>query len=72
MSGYTVEDATVAVLAKEGKLTGMPTPQPPVENPAGGSAITNLGGGEKSLNEMSRDEKRAALVDALGDKPLSQ
>lgn len=71
MLGYTVEDATVAVLAKEGKLT-METPLAPKENPAGGSAITNIGGGEKTISEMTRDEKRDALVEALGEKPLSQ
>jgi hypothetical protein len=72
MSGYTVEDATVAVLAKEGKLTMEVPPLAPKDNPAGGSAITNIGGGEKSISEMSQEERRAALVEALGDKPLSQ
>jgi hypothetical protein len=71
MKGYTVEDATVSVLAKEGKLQTPATPTPPKENPAGGSATTNAGSAEKELGEMSKEEKRAALVDALGDK-LSQ
>ena len=70
LAGYTVEDATVAVLAKEGKLNYTP-PVVPKENPAGGSAITNIGSGEKSINEMSKDEKRAALVEALGDRSLN-
>ena len=69
MSGYTVEDATVAVLAKEGKFTNTPEPEPPKENPAGGSAVTNVSG-EKSLGEMTKDEKRAALVESLGEKNL--
>ena len=72
MSGYTVEDATVAVLAKEGKFTPTPAPVAPKENPAGGSAITNTGSGDKSLSEMSREEKRSALVEQFGDLPLSQ
>lgn len=72
MSGYTVEDATVAVLAKEGKLSSSPTPEAPKDNPAGGSAVVNPGSGEKGLDEMSRDEKRAALVEALGNGPLSR
>lgn len=68
MSGYTVEDATIAVLAKEGKLTQAPTPTVPPANPAGGSAPTNVSSGEKPIEEMSRDEKRAALMEALGEK----
>lgn len=68
MSGYTVEDATVAVLAKEGKLTNAPAPVVPKDSPAGGSAVTNVGGGEKAIDEMTRDEKRAALVEILGER----
>src|SRR3990167_6601315 len=68
-SGYTVEDATFAVLGKAGKLgqSGQPTiPAPPKpENPAGGSAINQpTTGGQKPLNQMTREEKRAALVEA--------
>jgi hypothetical protein len=70
MSGYDVEDATVAVLAKEGKLN-YTAPVAPRDNPAGGSAVANIGSGEKSMNEMSKDEKRAALVEALGDRSLN-
>ena len=72
MAGYEVEDATISVLAKEGKLT---TPQPPPlpkENPAGGSAVTTIkGGGEKAISEMTRDEKRTALVEAETKGDLS-
>jgi hypothetical protein len=71
MSGYDVEDATVAILAREGKLTTAPTPQAPKDNPAGGSATTNTGVGEKSLGEMSKDEKRAALVEKFGNRGLN-
>ena len=62
LAGYSVEDAAVAVLAKEGKLT---MPQI-IENPAGGSA-TNLPmtGESKPLNEMTREEKRAEVLKAM-------
>ncbi len=62
-AGYDVEDATISILAKEGKYT------PPVatverESPAGGSAATAIpGSGQKTLDEMTRDEKRAALME---------
>ena len=68
LHGYSVEDATVSVLAKEGKLeTKAPASPPPLprENPAGGSAINQpIVGGQKPVNQMTRDEKRAALVEA--------
>ena len=64
-AGYEVEDATISILAKEGKFQGTPTPPPPRENPAGGSAVNTITGEtDKPLNEMSRDEKRAKLLDA--------
>ena len=61
--GYTVEDATFAVLGKAGKLG---QPQPVVDSPIGGSAAVNqpITGGTKKPNEMSRDEKRNALLEA--------
>ena len=63
MSGYTVEDATVAVLAKENKLSNYTPPAPKQVSPAGGSATNNISqGGEKSLSEMNREEKRAELL----------
>lgn len=77
LHGYTVEDATIAVLAKEGKLTGeSSTNVAPVkrENPAGGSAINQpMSGGQKPLSEMTREEKRAALMEAeaRGDLGMS-
>lgn len=65
MSGYTVEDATVAVLAKEGKLQNY-TPPVANETVAGGSAVNQpLQGGTKPMGEMTRDEKRAALLEAV-------
>jgi len=66
MAGYDVEDATVAVLAKEGKLS--PTAKVVERDTvAGGSATTAMSGtGEKSLHEMTREEKRAALMEDPG------
>lgn len=68
-SGYSVEDATFAVLGKAGKLgqpVPPPVPQPIVDNPAGGTAAVTqpVTGGQKSPNEMTREEKRAKLVEA--------
>ena len=70
LAGYSVEDAAYAVLGKIGKL-GQPIQSAlPKENPAGGSAVNQPTiGGEKKINELSRDEKRAKLLDleARGD-----
>ena len=63
LAGYTVEDATVAVLASEGKLTPAP---PATESPAGGSAVNQPSpGGPKSLEEMTREEKREEVLKAV-------
>lgn len=59
-AGYDVEDATISVLAREGKFTA---PKQEIDSAAGGSASTTLSGGEKTMDEMSRDEKRAQLAD---------
>lgn len=58
-SGYSTEDATVAVLAKEGKLGVETTPetQPIVE---GGSSPTIVEG-NKTLDTMTTEEKFNAL-----------
>lgn len=61
-SGYSVEDAMVSVLAKEGKLS-QPAQQSNIQV-EGGSAPTTTGGQSKSVNEMSVDEKFAALQEA--------
>lgn len=58
-SGYTAEDAALAILAKEGKLQ-MESPRP--DNITGGSASTVINEtGNKQIEEMSTDEKRNAL-----------
>lgn len=66
MAGYDIEDATVAVLNREGKLAtpNVQSPPPPKENPAGGSANNVVTGGEKSLSDMTKDEKFAKLQEA--------
>lgn len=64
LAGYDMEDATIAILAREGKY--QPTVAPvESENPAGGSATNQVNlKGEKSPQEMNREELRAALVEA--------
>ena len=66
LSGYSVEDAAFAVLGKAGKLSQQAPPPPPkLENPAGGSAVNQpITGGEKKINELTREEKRAKLLEA--------
>ena len=66
--GYSVEDAVVAVLAKEGKLNAIKA----IENPAGGSATNPpMTGDSKPLNDMSREEKRAEVEKAIDRGDIS-
>lgn len=59
-SGYDLEDATISVLAKAGKLTNAPVQR---ESPTGGSATTSMkDSGDKTIAEMTRAEKREALM----------
>lgn len=63
LSGYDMEDATISVLGKAGKLGNF---APPVkrDSPAGGSASTAIqSGDDKPVNEMTTAEKRAKLMD---------
>lgn len=62
MSGMSVQDATFAVLGAAGKLGNVPAPSE-VQNPAGGSATTQLpaNGGAKTPSEMTQEERRAQL-----------
>ena len=66
LKGYSVEDATLAVLGKAGKLSQpQPPPPPKPENPAGGSAVTQpLVGNQKTVKDLSREEKRQQLLEA--------
>lgn len=64
LKGYSVEDATVSTLASEGKLS-FPKKEVKVDNVAGGSAVNQqVSGGEKPISELSREEKRARLMEA--------
>ena len=66
--GYSVEDAVVAVLAKEGKLNAIQA----VENPAGGSATNPPMTGElKPLKDMTLQEKRAEVEKAIDRGDIS-
>lgn len=65
LAGYDLEDATVAVLNKEGKFT--PVPQVEQRQPiaAGGSASTSMNlGAEKAPNQYTRAELKSALMEA--------
>lgn len=69
--GYTVEDATVSVLAKAGKYAPARVAS---ETPAGGSAnVAPPQGGKKQIKEMTQNEKREALIAAetRGDISMS-
>ena len=68
-AGYDLEDATVAVLNKQGRFVPPPPTPQPKESPAGGSAITNLSKGSKSVSDMSQEERRAILNDNLNLSP---
>lgn len=61
--GYSLEDATAAVLVAEGKYQP-PRVQQPVETVAGGSAPTIHQIGDKTLDQLSQAERRAKLVEA--------
>mgnify|MGYP001601220957 CR=1 FL=1 len=63
LKGYSIEDATVSTLASEGKLN-VPRKEVIIENPAGGSAVTQPPSGEKPLSQLTRDEKRVRLMEA--------
>ena len=65
MAGYDVEDATISILAKEGKFV-TPEPAPlPRESPIGGSAVNAMkSGGDKSIGEMTQEERKSALLQA--------
>lgn len=63
--GYSLEDAAVAVLASEGKFSPQQEVAPITDSGLGGSAvISNLSGENRPFSEMSREEKRAQLIEA--------
>ena len=57
--GYDPEEATLAVLAKEGKLEQQAPPKP--EGAEGGSAMTHISEGDRPIGELNASEKLAAL-----------
>ena len=64
LKGYSMEDAITSTLISEGKYPSQKK-EVSLENPAGGSAATQpITGGEKLISEMTRDEKRAKLMEA--------
>lgn len=67
LKGYSVQDATFAVLGAIGKLGGSTPDQPEMKvNVAGGSAATAMPqGGQKSPQEMSQAERREQLAKEL-------
>lgn len=62
-AGYDLEDATISILAKEGKYTPA-APQVEKESPAGGSAVNQIKNSDKPLNEMNKSEMRQKLQEA--------
>ena len=63
LKGYSVQDATYAVLGAAGKLGGTPAPTPQV---AGGSAATTMPqGGQKEIKDMTQAERRDILSKEL-------
>lgn len=64
MSGYSVEDATLAVLGKAGKLGGSQAPIT-ASDVGGGSSDTVLSTGQKGIGEMTQAERRAILEKEL-------
>ncbi len=64
-SGYTVEDATFAVLGKAGKLA---SPQVEQQVIAGGSAPNQIQQpSEKTVGEMTQAERRTMLMEREGE-----
>lgn len=70
-SGLSTEDATLLVLAREGKLLQAPAPQR-TQGAEGGSAITNIADGDKPLNELNQNEKLTALLEMEKNGELVQ
>jgi len=64
LAGYSMEDAALTVLAKEGKLPQVEVAPEVKEDVAGGSAPNAItSDGEKTLAEMTMEDKRAKLVE---------
>jgi len=62
-AGYDLEDATISIMAKEGRYSPPPVPQERGVT-AGGSAATNIADMvDKKPSEMSKDELRSTIQD---------
>ncbi len=69
--GLDIEEATMLVMAKEGKYTP-PTPAQEKFNASGGSANTTITSGDsKTPQEMSQAERKSALEEAFAKGELS-
>lgn len=71
MAGYDVEDATISILAKEGKYQPPAPESPKLDSPAGGSAVNTIAPQEKTIENMNKDERRAALTESLNKGEVS-
>lgn len=70
--GIDMEEATLGILAKEGKF-GAPAPAPmPTPSPEGGSALNTIPDGPKDLADMSQNEMFDALREAEKNGELQQ
>lgn len=61
--GYSIEDAAVAALAEAGLFAPQQNVAP-VTSGVGGSAPISVTGDSRPYSEMSREDKRAALMEA--------
>lgn len=61
LAGYTVEDATLAVLGKAGKLGGTLTPTYTPQVAGGSAATTMTNSANKEVKDMTQAERRAQL-----------
>ena len=71
-AGYSEEDATVSVLNAEGKFSPASQPQAPVMSAGGGSASTTIPMQDQTIETMSRDDKRQALMDLEKEGNVSE
>lgn len=70
--GYSLEDAAVAALAEAGRFTPQQNVAPITAGTMGGSAPVSITGEGRPYSEMSRDEKRAILMEADRTGELKQ
>ena len=71
-AGYSEEDATVSVLNAEGKFNPTAPEQAPVMSAGGGSAPITIPMQDQTIDSMSREDKRQALMDIEKEGGVSQ